>query len=175
MLSGTIYDGETTHIRWQGSTPGRSFEAWSNINFDYLRGLGTLRLPSSEILILAMGMGEVDTARLAARFASVGRPYQPPSIPALPASPETDPAYIVVKGDPTPDELAPITALHALYQYEHARLKAARDHTARLNAERRAWQQAHPPQPEDIVIKHWNSSGHQTAPAAGASEEGGDQ
>ena len=180
MLSGTVYDHRATLVRCQGGGPGRSFEVWSNIDFNHLRNIGTLRTPGTEIhaagetILLYMGFGDIDTALTASRWSRRGLLYQPPAIPALPADADADPAFVIAKGEPTPDELAPLLSLHALYKAEHTRLKAATAHVARVNAERREWEKTHPPQPEDIIIKHWNTSG-QTPAAQTNTTEGGAQ
>lgn len=180
ILSGTVYDHRATLVRCQGTTPERAFEVWSNIDFNHLRNIGTLRTPGTgihaagETLLLCMGFGDIDTALTASRWSRRGLVYQPPAIPALPADPDSDPAFVIAKGDPTPDELAPLLSIHALYKAEHARLRAATAHVARVNAERREWEKTHPPQPEDIIIKHWNTSGQ--APAAQTdTTEGGER
>lgn len=116
--------------------------------------------------MLYMGIGGVDNAKAAARAARMGRPYVAPQIPELPAIPEADPAFVITKGEPTADELAGLTALHAIYKTEHARLKAAYEYVRVVNEQREAELRANPPKPQNLIIKHWNSTGHAALPSA---------
>ena len=163
MLSATVYDHRATRLQGSGKD-GRQIEAWSNIDFDLLRGLGALRRGEDEFYFLYLGIGAIDTARLGERMAAAGRIYRPPVVPPLPASAESQPAFVVTMGDPGPEDLAGIDALHELYRLEHQRLKVAREY-ARLAAERLAADRLlNPPKPPDIIIKSWRLSGQASVP-----------
>jgi hypothetical protein len=157
MLSCTVYDGKHTLIRGMTRTKDTAhhWEAWSNLNFRHFNMLQ--RFQKNDITYtLLFGIGDEDTAKSAARHARLGKPYTPPAIPELPADSTTDPRFIVTKGNPTVEDLAPIIGLHELYQDNHKdlisefeRIKANQDREA---AERLA----NPPDPKpDIIIQHW--------------------
>ena len=157
MLSCTVYDGKHTLIRGMTRTKDTAhhWEAWSNVNFRHFNMLQ--RFQKNDIVFsLLFGIGDEDTAKSAARHARLGKPYTPPAIPELPSAPTTDPRFIVTKGNPTAEDLAPIIGLHEIYQdhnkdliSEYTRIKAQQEREA---AERLAY----PPDPKpDIVIQHW--------------------
>jgi len=157
MLSCTVFDGK--HTRIQGFTRTKDtterWEAWSNINFHHFNSLPRFR-KNDITYSLFFGIGDEDTVKAAARHARFGKTYNPPAIPELPADPTTQPRYIITKGNPTAEDLAPFIGLHELYQdhskdfiSEFERIKAIREREA---AERLA----NPPDPKpDIIIQHW--------------------
>jgi hypothetical protein len=164
-LSATVYDHRATLLRWFGSN-GRMFEAWSNIDFNLMRGVGAVQQGDTEHYLLYLGLGNVDTARLAARWSEFGRSYRPPAIPTLPPLAETQPTLVVTKGDPTSAEMNALNALHELYRLEHPRLKASHERMCILNAQLAAERIANPPKPPDLIIKSCRVSGQATIPAA---------
>ena len=166
MLSCTVFDGN--HTRIQGFTRTKDnterWEAWSNINFHHFNTVP--RFEKNDIIYtLFFGIGDEDTVKAAARYVRIGKTYNPPAIPELPADPTIEPRFIVTKGKPTAEDLAPVFGLHELYKDNHKdlisefeRIKAIRDSEA---AERLA----NPPDPKpDIVIQHWTVTPN--APAA---------
>ncbi len=164
-LSATVYDHRATLLRWSGSN-GRTFEAWSNIDFNLMRGVGAVKQGDTEHYLLYLGLGNVDTVRLAAQWSKFGRSYWPPAIPTLPPVAETQPTLLVTKGDPTSADLNALNALHELYRMEHSRLKASHEWMCLLNAQLAAERLSNPPKPPDLIIKSWRVSGQASIPAA---------
>ena len=158
MLSCTVYDGK--HTRIYGTTRTKDtahrWEAWSNVNFRHFNNI--LRFQKNDIVYsLLFGIGEEDTVRIAARYARAGKIYTPPSIPKLPADATAEPRFIVTKGNPTPEDLAPIIGLHELYEEHHKDLISEYQRIKALQELSAAERLANPPVPKpDIIIQHWS-------------------
>ena len=88
-------------------------------------------------------------------------------LPQLPPGPAT---YIVISGNPTPASLTAIQSLHALYQFEQPRLLAAYQGRERARFQEEAQLKAHPPQPKNLVLNHWNLGKSTPAPAEGGAK-----
>jgi hypothetical protein len=157
MLSCTVFDGK--HTRIQGFTRTKDtterWEAWSNINFHHFNSLP--RFQKNDITYsLFFGIGDEDTIKATARFARIKKTYIPPAIPQLPADPTTEPRFIVTKGNPTAEDLAPFTGLHELYQDHHKDLISEYTRIKALQEREAAERLANPPDPKpDIIIQHW--------------------
>lgn len=157
MLSCTVFDDK--HTRIQGTTRTKDtaerWEAWSNINFHHLSHLSLFQ-KNDITYSLFFGIGDENTTKTAARFARAKKIYNPPNIPELPADPITEPRFIVTKGNPTANDLAPIYGLHELYQDHHKDLISEYTRIKALNQKLAAEREAHPPNLKpDIVIQHW--------------------
>jgi hypothetical protein len=157
LLSCTVYDGAYTLIR--GTTRekdvSRPWEAWSNINFRHFNTFRSFQKNGITYSLL-FGIGDENTARAAARYARAGKTYTPPAIPELPADPTTSPRFIVTKGNPTAEDLAPIIGLHEIYQDHHKDLISEYTRIKALQEKEAAERLAHPPDPKpDIIIQHW--------------------
>lgn len=166
MISCTIYDGKHTLIRGmtRNKDTAHHWEAWSNVNFSHFNTLQ--RFEKNDIIYsLFFGIGEEDTKKNAARHLRIGKPYIPPAIPELPAEPTTEPRFIVTKGNPTAEDLAPIVGLHELYQDNHKDL-IGEYQRIKANQEREAAERLanHPKPKPDIIIQHWTVTPN--APAA---------
>lgn len=165
MLSATVYDEKRTLLRWWHE--GKSFQAWSNVNFAHMGGFGTFAKDEQEY-VLFMGIGAVDTAKWGQRYAAAGRKWKAPEIPRLPDSAEENPAFSLVGEMPSVEELAPITALHELYLQEHEQLKQA--HAGRVKAQREKDEELrrNPPQPQVPQIYFWRGKRNEDAAATNA-------
>lgn len=157
LLSCTVYDGTYTLIRGmtREKDVSRPWEVWSNV---YFRHFNTFRSFQKNGITysLLFGIGEENTARTAARYARAGKTYTPPVIPELPADPTTSPQFIVTKGNPTAEDLAPIIGLHEIYQDHHKDLISEYTRIKALQEKEAAERLANPPEPKpDIVIQHW--------------------
>lgn len=171
-LSATTYDFATTRLRWRSKArPDEPITAWSNLNFEYIRGHSDLKL-AGEKYMLFLGYGVETTANLKRRAARFGVPYVPPVLPELPELATAGPAFIITEGDATgTPELEFLATLHAVYPGEEPRLKAAYEAREAARKAHEAYVRAHPPVPHDLIIKHWNTTGQATLPAT----EGGAQ
>jgi hypothetical protein len=157
MLSCTVYDGTHTLIRGMTCEKdvSRPWEAWSNINFHHFNSLPRFQ-KNGITYSLFFGLGEENTVRTAARYARAGKTYTPPAIPKLPVDSTTSPQFIVTKGTPTAEDLAPIIGLHEIYQDHHKDLISEYIRNKALQEKEAAERLATPPDPKpDIVIQHW--------------------
>lgn len=157
-FSTTVYDRRATVIEWHSKDRTRSFRAWSNIDFNHIRGIHDIQHGDTHLIYFYFGIGNVDTRSMASLSSRFNRVYQKPVIPELPASPETQPTFVVVKGDPGPEDLAGLQILHDIYKAEHARIKAAAEYQEIQNELHAAELRANPPQAPDLVLKHWTIS-----------------
>lgn len=161
MLSATVYDGENTQLRWHlNGMPDSEMTAWSNVDFELLRGRDRFNFNGTDYhFFMLVGRGSTAARqRLAARL---GKTHTPPAIPGLP--PDETPAFVVTKGAADPAATAPITALHEYFRVNSAALKAERAARERARIEYEAHIRAHPPQPQDVLIRY--AAGTRPAPA----------
>lgn len=152
MLSATVYDEKCTLLRWWAE--GKSFQAWSNVNFAHLGGCSSFVKGDQEYMLF-MGIGAVDTVKWGQRYAAAGRKWKAPTIPRLPNSAEKNPAFSLVGKMPSVEELAPITALHELYLQEHKQLRQAHADRVMAQREKEVELLRNPPQPQVPQIYFW--------------------
>ena len=86
--------------------------------------------------------------------AAKGLEYDAPDMPDFPEGKAT---YQIVGIQPAAEELAPIQALHDLYNSEFERLKTAYVGRERARIEHEAYLKANPQQPKDITLNFWRS------------------
>lgn len=157
LLSCTLHDGTYTMIRGitRENDEPRPWEACSNINFRHFTALPRFQKDGITYTLL-LNIVEENSTRTAARYARLGKTYTPPTIPELPADPTTAPQFIVTKGAPTAQDLAPIEALHELYQKHHQDLISEYVRIKALQEREASERLANPPNPKpDIIIQHW--------------------
>jgi hypothetical protein len=65
-FAATVFDHAATRLCWQSADRTRTFEAWSNLDFGFLRGVTRFEHGAVRYL-LNFGFGEEDTAKEAAR------------------------------------------------------------------------------------------------------------
>ncbi len=144
-LSATIYEGGITRIRWHHE--GQSYTAYSNIDFNYLRGVRGFESPDGEVYYrLNMGIGDAVFERL------------PDARPPLPDIDAGRAEYVVDLGGTAAledDILAPLDALHDWYEQHEARLKVETQRREAINAAWERYRQANPPEVTDTVIHYW--------------------
>lgn len=157
-LSATVYDHKRTHLRWyHGGAPDRKMEAWSSLDFTEFSWVQKVVRDGVEYEFMGIGMGVEDTTHRRRIAERLGRIYKETVFPELP-EPGT-PFFVVTKGDAgDAAALAPITALHELYQTDGPRLRAEKIAREKANAEREAWIRAHPPEPQDVLIRVWKTA-----------------
>ena len=126
---------------------------WSSADFGLIAGVLSFVDTTGVTYSKMMGWGYADVESMseinAARLKAYGAPAPPP-FPDGKASSEIIGASIPA------EDLAPIQALHDLYNNEHARLKSAFEGRERARLEREAYLKTHPPKPKNIVLNYWN-------------------
>ena len=150
---------------WPGQS-GESVTFWSAADFALISGIHTFVATDGSICNLLMSWGNMDPTRTAALMASHGRQYTPPDIPVFPDGPAT---FTIVGTPPDdPSVLAPIQALHDLYNREFWRLKTAYEGRELARIQREADLKAHPPQPKNLVVNFWTTDTPAPAKRGGA-------
>jgi hypothetical protein len=140
---------------------------WSSADFGLLSGFGEFAAASGHKYSLIMAWGYEDIDGSMADFqASSARPYEAPLMPQFPDGKAT----FSITGDPPadPEILAPIQALHDIYNNEFVRLKAAYEGRESAQLQREAELKANPPRPKNITLNYWRTE--RPAPAKGGAK-----
>ena len=147
----TVHEGGLSYIEWWPDGGGGPYAAWSRADFRYMS------------MIPDFDVENTDTRYLV--FPSVILRPRPGSTPVPhPAIPADGPGFVLVKGDPANTRaVAPIAAMHRLYEEEFESFKANYEQreTARVAAAALP-----PPPPGDVVIQFWPLRSEAAAPAA---------
>lgn len=168
FLSATVYDHKVTEVRWYGGK--REFRVFSNIDFNYLRGLGSFETEDT-VYTLLMGIGD-ETTESVTEFnqyaAERGFPKKAwKNIPAVETFSRTRSEFAVVEdkvnGAPAEEDLTALDALHVYYDANKQRLIEESVKLQAANEERARWLKEHPPVPKDTVINYWKKT---SAPAS---------
>jgi hypothetical protein len=135
---------KATLVRWTHER--QSYQAWSSIDWNHFRGLGRFASADGKtIYSCLMGIGDATRWR------------QRPSSPVPPDFQPGEIAFRLIEGDANNQAaLADLETLHNLYRTDGHRLKLAHEIRENAIAERQAWLEAHPPQPQDIIVRHWD-------------------
>jgi hypothetical protein len=162
VLSATVYDHRVTELRWRSGN--RDFHAWSNLDFNYLAGLGEVETADC-IYFLIMGLGN-ETRESAAeweRFAAgegLADRGATKALPDLATFPGGRYTYLLTAEAPAADSLAADTlaaldALHRYYDANSIRLFANYAEREATRTAREQWLKEHPPAPKNTVINFW--------------------
>lgn len=141
------------HIWPQGG--GEAIELWSNIDMALIAGgVGNFQDSAGNTHNLMISWSNLYIDRLADLYASQGREYTPPPMPAFVAGKAT---FQVVGNQPAAEDLTAIQSLHDLYNNEHDRLQTAYEGREQARQQREAELKVNPPQPKDITLRFWHS------------------
>ncbi len=171
--SATVYDRAVTRLRWQHD--GQTYVAWSNVDFNYLRGITQLE-HGDTLYHMLMGIGNERTPERA--FQESALPMSRVSHSPVPLLPTFTPgraeyAVFVEEGQPPPLEEAftPIDLLHLYYEQNAQALQTEYQQREALNEAQRRYDDTHPKPKEDTVIHFWpekNSAYETTDPGQNA-------
>jgi len=157
MMSVSVHRSESypgkvrTLFRWWSQDRTREFQAWSNVDGCWLSGFGEFKAGGKQYALVFV-IGEQDVDKIAAAMARHGAAYTSLQIPELP---QDGPAFVVTSGSPTPDEVAPIQAVHNLIRNEGERLRLAYEGRKQAEKARAQEEKTHPQKPKDIVLNCW--------------------
>lgn len=160
FLSATVYDHSRTFLRIypNGKREGET-SAWSNLDFNHFSGFSTFRVTAVDGTFhdvgFLKGLGNTSTLRQNKQVAQKGNTGPWPDMPALPDLSFGGPTFTVTAGAQNGDVMETLSLLHELYRKEGVRMEAAFHAREKAYAERHAFLLAHPPVPEDIVIRFW--------------------
>ncbi len=157
MLSATVHDRQVTELRWRSGN--RDCRAWSNLDFNYLAGLGEIETADC-VYYLIMGLGNEsrESAAEAERLAAsdgLAAPVETKIVPDLAKFPAGRSAYLLSGEAPTNDSLAALDALHRYFDTHRIRLIADYAEREATRIAREQWLKEHPPMPQDTVIYFW--------------------
>jgi hypothetical protein len=145
-------DVTRSHLRIWLNGKEQPITLWSSGDFSLLSGIGSFKDKQGKTRALFMMWSIHETNRLAQRMTQLGRPYTPPVIPDLP----TDKiSYVVQTGQPDPDLISALDALHEILSHDDAKLRIAYEGRMRAARERAEHLKVNPPQPKDITINYW--------------------
>jgi hypothetical protein len=134
-------------------TPGgKPVSLWINANLLWITGFGEFETAEVHYSLL-MVITPVNVERLASLAAQAGREHALPEIPEF--TDESTASIIVVEGNPTENELAPIRSLAALYNTDKDRLKGAYMGRMKLAEEQARKVRENPPEKKNIVLRYW--------------------
>lgn len=157
FLGATIFHsadlpGPRTLIRVWDQKSKTSYSCWSSANWNWLGGIGSFQGDDGQPYAFIMSHSNMDIDRWSEFMEERGKEYVPPTVPELPAG---DATFVVTEGAPTAEALAPITVLHQIINKDGEELKTAYEGCVRAQKEREEFLRANPPQPKNIVIRHW--------------------
>ena len=150
---------KATLVRW--THDGQSYQAWSSIDWNHFRSIGQFASADGKTMYhCMMGIGNATGLR------------KHPNSPVPPDFKSGEITYQLTEGETTHSAaLADLETLHNLYRTDGYRLKQAYEIREKAIAERKAWLEANPPKPEDIIVRHWDIP----SPKAQPSKEEGPQ
>jgi hypothetical protein len=158
FISATVFRSKDspprTLVRCWPEGKRQTITYWSSADFGLISGIHAFADATGTPHALLMGWGYVDLQTMSDMQAARLKAY---GATAPPTFPEGKAAFEIIGTPLTADELAPIQALHDLYNSEHARLKSAFEGRERARLEREAYLKSHPPQPQDITLNYWHT------------------
>ena len=157
-LGATIYRLENNTTRtlvqvWGNGHPEPA-SLWSSGDFSLLSGIGAFTDKQGGSRALFMMWSIHDTNQLAKRMAEIGRAYDIPVIPNLPADKA---AYVLQEGKLDDDLRMAIDSLHEILNLDDAELRRAYEGRQRAAKEREEFLKANPPPPHDITLNDWRN------------------
>ncbi len=166
FISATVFRSNDspprTLVRCWAEGKRQTITYWSSADFGLISGIHAFADATGTTHSMLMGWGYADLESIsdmrAARLKAYGA-TAPPNFPEGKAS-------FKIIGEPlAAEDLAPIQALHDLYNNEYTRLKSAFEGRERARLEREAYLKANPPQPKDITLNYWRIEGKPTTTA----------
>ena len=169
-LGATVYRSKDspprTLVRFLPNGHNETVSLWSSADFGLLSGFAAFAAADGHTYSMFMSWSYIDVDSIADLHA----PNDPTcERPAIPNFPEAKATFAVIGNPPDdPDVLAPIQALHDIYNNELARLKAASEGRERARLQREAELKANPPRPKNINLNYWRTE--RPAPVKGGAK-----
>lgn len=142
-----------TFLRLWPTAKSDPIALWSSADWELLSGFASYEGADGQPYALLMAISVTDVARQADINKRFGRAEGAPAMPDF--SQEKTASFVVVGGQEDHATLAPIRALHELYNNEKERLKAALDGREKAAEEQAALLKADPPENKNIVLRYW--------------------
>ena len=160
FLTATVYDHEVTALRW--FSEGREYHAFSNLDFNYFRGLGEIETEDT-IYTLLFAIGD-ETREVEKGAGKIAGKVPPPDaivtkVPTLAEFSKERSEYLIVEDQGKSDPSGILSGLDALHVHFDAHRREVVEGFARREQQRLAneqWQAEHPPAPKkDAIVTYW--------------------
>lgn len=161
----TVYDHQISELNW--SDEHGSHRAFSNVDFNYISGVGGFETPEASYTLMMIVRNETRAERIQAirslttEHLKTGLQLDAPP-PATAFNP-TRSTYVVVQDKiqppPTVGNLAALDALHVYFDANKQTLIEEQAKREAANAELERQLKEHPPKPKDTVINYWIGQG----------------
>ena len=145
------------------AAPVRTY--WSSGDFSLLAGIDTFADSAGNTYRFFMMWSVIDLEHSNELRNSRGMDPIPWPAPDMPEGPATFVPADAAAPPAGEAALAPIRALHEILVRDHQALLDARAGREAAQAAHEAWLKAHPPQPQDIILNHWDIGGRPVAPS----------
>ncbi len=159
FISATVFRSKDspprTLVRYWPEGKGGVITLWSSADFSLIAGgINSFSDSAEDTHHLLMGWGNVDIEHISELRAAKGLEYDAPDIPDFAGG---DATFQIAGDPPAAEDLAPIQALHDLYNSNLSRLTSAFEGREEARLEREAYLKANPPQPKDITLSYWRT------------------
>lgn len=155
-ISATVYDRKITELRW--FKDGKSFHAWSNVDFNFIAGMGSFETTDT-IYSLVLGLGNEMSPPPSEATTQLSASGEVKSLPAWETFPSGQFGYILIQEGSasvhTAQDVAAMDALHHYYEVNRDKLKQAYAEREAKRIAQEQWQKDHPPVPQDTVTNFW--------------------
>ncbi len=135
---------------------------WSSADFGLISGIHAFADATGTTHSMLMGWGYADLESMSDMRAARLKAY---GATAPPTFPEGKATFEIIGEPLAAEDLAPIQALHDLYNNEYTRLQSAFEGRERARLAHEAYLKANSPQPKDITINYWRTERKPTTPA----------
>lgn len=164
FLSATVFRSKDspprTLVRCWPEGKRQTITFWSSADFGLISGIHSFVDSTGTTHSLLMSWGYVDIEKMSEMQAARLKAYGAPVLPTFPAGKA---GFQFPEMTPAAEDIAPIQALHDLYNSQYDRLKTAFEGRERARIEREAYLKANPPQPKDITLNYWRTQKPATA------------
>jgi hypothetical protein len=159
FVGATVYRSKDspprTLVRYWPEGNGGSVTFWSSADFALIAGgINTFVDSTGDNHHLMMAWSNMDIERMAEIWSARGLEYDAPDMPEFP---EGKASFQIIGEQPDVEKLAPVQALHDIYNSEYERLKTAYEGRERARIEREAYLKLNPPQPKNITLNFWRT------------------
>lgn len=173
-LTVTVFDGKTSEVRWWDE--GGEHVVWSNIDFKFFTGVPFVETPdvNYSLMIFLTEVSEKETREWNALADQRGLPASErmamPRYPLVPSLVKGRSRFLVgssPRSQSNGRDLAAMVDLHRYYDANKQDLKRKFEEAETARIAQEAWQKAHPPVPEDVIVEYFPIRSSMKLPEAG--------
>jgi len=137
-------------VRFWPEQGGEPVSMWVNANMLWLCGFADFQTGDTVYSLMLM-CSEVDMEKMKGASRRWKFQWQPPDIPEFP---DGKASFVVVEGNPSPDDLRPFESLMELYRKDKARMKYAHELRTAEAERKRLERLADPPELKNLNIRY---------------------